>query len=203
MDFTKVTIDVSKKENGAFKKVGEQSIFVPLLADALRFIASAEVKKDEKGAEVYDEGLPVYTTDEANWLQGAILASVKAQARNKMKSGTAELKDGLKIAENWAELVAEGVRDGSGLALAREFKQSFADWIKTQGLSEGAANMLVTLVSNKAALQLQNPGVKEKVKARLEAFAEAQDQAVVEKFMRPLQSAMDSCDVSDDPLAGI
>lgn len=201
MAFTKVTIDVSKKENGAFKKVGEQSIFVPLLADAMKFIASAEVKKDEKGADVIEDGIPVYTSDEANWLQGAILASVKAQARNKMVSGTANLKEGLKIAEDWAELVAEGVRDGSGLALAREFKATFAEWIKTQGLSEAASNMLVTLVSNKAALQLQTPATKEKVKARLEAFADSLEPAVIEKFMRPLQSAVESCAATEDPLA--
>lgn len=202
MTFQAITIDVSKKENGAFKKVGEQTIFVPLLADIIQYVTSP-IKKDEKGNEVIEDGIPVYEADPANWVQGAMLAMAKAQARNKMKSGTAELKDGQKIATNWEELCAEGVRDGSGLALAREFKQSFADWIKTQGLSEAASNMLVTLVSNKAALLLQTQATKEKVKARLEAFAESLDSAAVEKFMRPLQSAVDACAESADPLADI
>lgn len=202
MSFQAITIDVSKKENGAFKKVGEQTIFVPLLADIIQYVTSP-IKKDEKGNEVIEDGIPVYEADPANWVQGAMLAMAKAQARNKMKSGTAELKDGQKIATNWEELCAEGVRDGSGLALAREFKQSFADWIKTQGLSEAASNMLVTLVSNKAALLLQTQQTKEKVKARLEAFAESLDAATVEKFMRPLQSAVEACAESADPLADI
>ena len=202
MSFQAITIDVSKKENGAFKKVGEQTIFVPLLADIIQYVTSP-IKKDEKGNEVIEDGIPVYEADPANWVQGAMLAMAKAQARNKMKSGTAELKDGQKIATNWEELCAEGVRDGSGLALAREFKQSFADWIKTQGLSEAASNMLVTLVSNKAALLLQTQATKEKVKARLEAFAESLDAATVEKFMRPLQSAVEACAESADPLADI
>lgn len=178
MSFQQITIDVSKKENGAFKKVGEQTIHVPLLADIIAYVTSP-IKKDDKGAEVIEDGIPVYEADQANWVQGAILAAVKAQARNKMKSGTAELKDGQKIATNWEELCAEGVRDGSGLALAREFKQAFADWIKAQGLSEAASNMLVTLVSNKAALLLQTQATKEKVRARLEAFAESLDAAAV------------------------
>jgi len=202
MTFQVITIDVSKKENGAFKKVGEQTIHVPLLADIISFVTSP-VKKDEKGVEVIEDGIPVYEADQANWVQGAVLAAVKAQARNKMKSGTADLKDGQKIAENWEELCAEGVRDGSGLALAREFKQAFADYIKTQGLSEAAANMLVTLVSNKAALVLQTQVTKDKVKARLEQFAESLESTAVEKFMRPLQSAVDSCAEVDDPLAGV
>ena len=202
MTFAQVKIDVSKKENGAFKKVGEQTIYVPTLADLMAFVGSP-IKKDEKGQEVYDENLPVYESDEANWIQGAVLASVKAQARNKMVSGTANVKEGLKIAENWAELIAEGVRDGSGLALAREFKTAFADFIAKQGLSEAATNMLVTLVSNKAALQLQTQATKDKVKARLEAFGESLEAEKLEKFMRPLQSAVDACAESADPLADI
>lgn len=188
MTFAKITIDVSKKENGKFNKVGEQIIHVPLLSDIMAFVGSP-IKKDDKGADLIEEGIPVYESDEANWVQGAILASVKAQARNKMVSGTAQLKDGQKIPETWAELCAEGVRDGSGLALAREFKSAFAEWVSKQGLSEAAANTLSTLVNNKAALTLQAEAVKAKVAAKLEQFAESLDPAQLEKFMRPLEAA--------------
>lgn len=199
MAFNKITIDVSKKENGKFNKVGEQTIYVPTLQEVIPFITSA-IKKDDKGNEVYEDGLPVYEDDKANWVQGAILASVKAQARNKMVPGTATVKEGLKIAENWEELIAEGVRDGSGLALAREFRAAFAEWVSKQGLSEGAANTLTTLVSNRAALTLQAPGVKEKVKARLEGFANDLDPEKLEKFMRPLQAATDACTAEADAM---
>jgi hypothetical protein len=199
MAFTQVLIDVSKKENGKFVKQGEQTIHVPTLKDIFPFVTAA-IKKDEKGNEVFEDGLPVYESDEANWIQGAILASVKAQARNKMVNGTATLKDGHKIAENWAELTAEGVRDGSGLALAREFKAAFSEWVSKQSLSEAAATTLVTLVSNKAALTLQQQGTKDKVKARLEAFATEMDADVLEKFTRPLENAMAACEVAADGL---
>jgi hypothetical protein len=89
------------------------------------------------------------------------------------------------------------VRDGSGLALAREFKASFADWVSKQGLAEAAANTLVTLVSNKAALTLQSETVKGKVEARLNAFAESLDPAQLEKFMRPLEAATEACKATE------
>lgn len=196
MTFAQVKIDVSKKENGKFAKVGEQTIFVPTLADIFAYVNSP-IKKDEKGNEIIEEGLPVYESDEANYVQGALLASVKAQVRNKMVSGTATLKDGQKIPTTWAELCAEGVRDGSGLALAREFKAAFADYVSKQGLSEAAASTLVTLVSNKAALSLQNEGVKAKVAARLAAFAESLDAAALEKYMRPLEAAQAATEASE------
>jgi hypothetical protein len=199
MAFAKLVIEVSKKENGKFNKVGEQTIHVPVLADVLPFITSP-IKKDEKGAEVFEDGIPVYEADEANWVQGAILAMVKAQARNKMVPSTANLKDGQKIAENWAELCAEGVRDGSGLALAREFKTAFSDWVSKQGLSEAAANTLVTLVSNRAALTLQQQSTKDKVKARLEAFAGDLDAEKLEKYTRPLEAAINACEATADAM---
>lgn len=196
MTFAQVKIDVSKKENGKFNKVGEQTIFVPLLADIIQYVTSP-IKKDEKGQEITEEGIPVYESDEANYVQGALLAAVKAQVRNKMIPGTATLKDGQKIPETWAELCAEGVRDGSGLALAREFKSAFAEWVSKQGLSEAAANTLVTLVSNKSALSLQNEGVKAKVAARLSAFAESLEPAQLEKFMRPLEAANEATQATE------
>lgn len=193
MTFKQINMPVSKKVNGAFQEVGKVDIHVPLLSDAAKFIMS-EQKKDEKGALVEEDGLPVYESDEANWLQGAILAMVKAQARNKLKSGTAELKDNNKIATNWEELCAEGVRDGAGLAIAREAKASFAEWIAKQGLSENAANTLNTLFGNRAALQLQADGVKEKVKARIMAWGESLDEATAEKFTRPITAVLEACD---------
>jgi hypothetical protein len=197
MAFQKIIIEVSKKENGKFNKVGEQAIFVPTLKDVIPFVTS-EIKKDDKGQEVWEDGLPVYENDNANWVQGAILAMVKAQARNKMIPSTAQLKDGQKIAETWEELTAEGVRDGSGLALAREFKAAFEEWVNKQGLSEAAAKTLVTLVSNKAALTLQQQSTKDKVKARLESFAGDLDETKLEKFTRPLENAIAACEASTE-----
>lgn len=199
--FAVIKMIVSKKENKAHVKVGEQDIYCPTLKDLLPVIGS-EIKKDDKGAEVIEDGLPVYEDDKANWLQGAVLAAVKAQARNKMIPGTATLKDGAKIAEDWDGLTAEGERgQGAGLALLREFKASFTDFISKQGLSEAATNTLIQLVGNKAALTLQQTSTKDKVRARLEKFAESLDAAQLEKLARPFEAALEACTATDDPLA--
>ncbi len=196
MTFKTITLDISKKENGKHKKIGDVAIMVPTLADLLAFVGS-EVKKDDKGQDVVEEGLPVYVQDEANWIQAAVLAAAKAQARGKLQIGTATLKEGAKIPTTWAELCAEGVRDGSGLILLREFKALFSVWAAKQGLSEAAQNTLVSLVSNKSALALQNDAMKAKVSARLEQFAESLSEADAEKFMRPFDAVVEACKAAD------
>ena len=197
MTFAQLTLDVSKRDKkegggkGEFIKVGTMTVHTPILRDIIPFITSEPQTKD--GKEVTDEdGILLYVSEEANWVQGAILAAVKAQARNKLAPGTANLKEGAKIATDWAELIAEGTRDGAGLKLAREFKDSFNDWVAKQNLSEAAANNLIAIVGNRTALSLQGDVVKAKVKARLEQYAEAMDESTVEKFMRPLTASMES-----------
>jgi len=190
----KITIDVSKKVNGKFAKQGEVEITVPILTDVLEFVASP-VKKDEKGAEIFEDGLPVYESDKANWLQGAMLAAIKAQARNKLVSGTATLKDGLSIPTDWEGILAEGTRGGGeALAIAREAKAAFAEWMGKQGKSEAATATVVTLFSNKQALALQSEVNKGKVKSYVESFAESLDAALQERFEKPIMSVIDTCE---------
>lgn len=186
-----ITIDVSKKINGKFAKQGEVSITVPLLEDVVSKVAAAKVTGEE-------DGLPVYDSEEANWVQGAILAMVKAQARNKLVSGTATLKEGLSIASDWAGLVAEGVRGGGeALAIAREAKTSFAEWMGKQGKSEAATNAVITLFSNRQALALQSEVNKGKIKAYVEAYFETLDEAQGERFMKPVQAVLDACEATE------
>lgn len=193
-----VTIDVSKKINGKFVKQGEIQITVPLLADAMAFINSP-VKKDDKGQEIDEDGIPIYEDDKANWLQGAMLAAIKAQARNKLVSGTATLKDGLSIPTDWEGILAEGVRGGGeALAIAREAKAAFAEWMAKQGKSEAATQTVVTLFSNKQALALQSEVNKGKVKAYVEAFAESLDAAALERFEKPVSSVIELCETATE-----
>lgn len=193
-----VTIDVSKKINGKFVKQGEVQITVPLLADAMAFINSP-IKKDDKGQEVDEDGIPIYEDDKANWLQGAMLAAIKAQARNKLVSGTATLKDGLSIPTDWDGILAEGVRGGGeALAIAREAKAAFAEWMAKQGKSEAATQTVVTLFSNKQALALQSETNKGKVKAYVEAFAESLEAAALERFEKPISSVIEICETATE-----
>ena len=193
-----VEIVVSKKEKIAGKnqyvEQGRVNITVPTLADILPFVTSA-ISTDKDGKPVSEDGLPVYEADEANWVQAAILSYVKADARNKLIPQTAEVKPGLKIPTNWEELCAEGSRGGNGaaLALARDAKLAFAEWAGKQGKSEGTTTMMVTLFSNRAALQLQGEAHKLKMTAYVESFAESLSEADMERFTRPIESVLLAC----------
>lgn len=182
-----INIEVSKKVNGKFAKQGEVAITVPTIEDIIPFTVSKITGEED--------GLPVYESKEANWLQGAMLAYVKAQARNKLVPGTADLKDGNTIPTDWESLCAEGVRGGGeALAIAREAKNAFAEWMGKQGKSEAATSTVITLFSNRAALQLQSDVNKGKVKAYVESFAESLEEAALERFTKPIQSVLDACD---------
>jgi diketogulonate reductase-like aldo/keto reductase len=106
----------------------------------------------------------------------------------------------MSIAEDWAGLTAEGVRDGAGLKLLHAFRAAFAEWVSKQGIAEAAANTLIALATNRNALVLQQATTKEKVKARLEAFAADLSEEDLTKFMRPLESATAACAQTVDAL---
>ena len=61
--FAACLIEVNKKVDGKYAKVGDVTIHVPTL-DC--FGITAEQAKDKDGAPLVDDGLPVYTTDKAN-----------------------------------------------------------------------------------------------------------------------------------------
>lgn len=195
--FAHLTIEVNKKVAAKFVKVGEVAIYCPTLEDA----AFPPVRQlDEAGKEVFEDGLPVYKEKAHNWIQGAILAQVKAQARNKLQTGTATLKDGQTIATDWETLTAEGDRGGNGDALAavREAKAAFAKHVGTLGKSQKAQDTLTTLFASKQSLALQSPENKQKMAAYVEGFAASLDEAQLARFMKYLEGISGACEVTDE-----
>lgn len=185
-----VSLDVSKKDakSGKYVKQGEMIVTVPLLEDFNAELVGAKITGEE-------DGMPVYDNDKANFVQAAVFAYVKASARNKLVSGTADVKPGLKIAETWEELTAEGVRTGgaAALALIRELREKFSDYVKGIGKSEAAQKVLITFFSNKAALELATADNKGKMKGYIEAFAETLTEEELEKFDRPVTALLELC----------
>lgn len=189
-----IIMAVSKKVNGKYEKQGEIAITVPLLSDIAAIVAGAKEKEKD------EEGMPVYEADEANFVQSAILAYVKMNARNKLIPGTATVKEGQKIPTNWEELCAEGVRGGNGaaLALAREVKEEFTRWANTLGKSSAAVAVMVSLFSNKTALAMADAGKKEKMEAYITQFAESLSDEQLERYERPIASAVEACQSATD-----
>jgi len=190
--FTKLAIDVSKKVAGKFAKVGTVDIYCPTLEDAG---FSPEVQKDAEGKAVVEDGLPVYKNEAHNWILGAMLAQVKAQARNKLVSGTAALKEGASIAQDWVALTAEGERGGNGDALAavREVKADFAKYVAALGKSQKAQETLITLFSSKNSLALQSPENKAKMETYVANFAETLDEAQMTRYAKYLEGIAAAC----------
>ena len=209
--FHPVAMAVSKtiKKNGknVREPVGTVEIFVPTLAEVIRFAAAAVQADgvDEKGKPtgkpaVDEEGLPVFTTDEANWILGAVASAVKMQCRNKLVAGSVALKDGQTIPTDWAGLVAEGVRsNGAALAALRDCVSDFAKYVGTLGKKESTAQTIVTLFKNNDALRLQSATMKGKMAEYVEAFATTLDETAVDRYERTLNKILEICQTEGDP----
>lgn len=183
-----VILSISKTVDKKRQPVGEIVVTIPVLEDILPFVTSKITGEED--------GLPVYESDEANYVMSALAAYTKAAARNKLIAGTATLKDGLSIPTDWAGLCAEGDRGGNGAALAilREVKSAFADYAKTLGKSEAATAMMVSLFGNRTALESQTIQNKQKMKAYVESFIETLEADALERFQRPLENVIEACD---------
>lgn len=189
----KTTQTVSKKneKTGKHEKLNEYIVTVPALED----FAASIVGVKQTGEE---EGMPIYDNPIANWVQDAVFAYAKSSARNKLDSKTGEVKPGLKIAETWDEFTAEGGRgnNGAALALLRECREAFGEYVGTLGKSEQAQRVITQYFNNKTALELADADRKAKVKAYVEAWAESLDEATLERFQRPIENVLASCEAT-------
>ena len=196
--FQSAQIEVNEKivkaGKAEYKFIGKVTIYIPLLA---AFGIATEQAKDDKGALLFDDdvGLPVYTDDKLNWLQGSIVAAVKAMARNRLKPKTCEVKDGVKIAETFAELLAAADRGNSGAALValRELKANFGEWIATLGKSAAAQQTLKTLFNSKDSILVQSDTNRDKMAQYVSDFAATLDEATLAKSEKYLQGLLDAC----------
>lgn len=184
---------ISKKEGGKYVAVGKVNIYIPLLA-AFGF-TGAKFKLDDKGVQVEDEGLPVYEDDKAQYLFDSIVAAVKAKARNALISGTADLKEGLKIAETLEEVMAQGERGGGAEALAaiRELKKDFATWVASLKKSLTATTQIVGYFNNREALSLMPKDTKDKLESYISAYIEQADETLLDKGQKYLASVLEAC----------
>ncbi len=181
-------MEVSKKENGAYVKQGEIEVFYPLLNE-LGLTVEAE-KFDE-------EGFPIYSDDKVQYVFDAVLAAVKAQARNRLVSGTATLKPGLSIASTVEELLESGGNKGDALAAVREFLAAFKAWLPKTGKSEKVQAAVYELARNKAAVMLQDDAKKAKFAKYLADFAVTLSEEQAARFSRPLLALEEAAEAGD------
>lgn len=133
------------KANAERVKIGDVEIYVPTKDEILPVIASASIAQaeDDNGKKLVDkegkpvpasdeDGYPVYEDPKANWLFGAIITAVKAQARSRLQNGDSAAGTSTTL----EELATAAGRDGgAALAAMRECREEFAKWAATTGKS--------------------------------------------------------------------
>lgn len=179
-------MDISKRNGEGEKtsKVGEVTIFYPLLS---------ELGLNAEPTKFDEEGYPVYETEQVQYVFDAVLSQVKAQARNKLQSGTAILKDGNKIAETIEELLAAGERGGEALKIRREFLDSFKKFLTASGKSAPYQAAVYDLVSTPKVISLQTEDRKAKISAMLVQYATGLTQEQAGRFAKNLLNIEEAC----------
>ena len=194
MTFSTVAMEVSKSTaSGKRELIGTVSIFVPTLSDA-GITGAVQAVVDGK-PEVDSNGLPVYADDVHNFVQQAIYTQVKAQARNRLKPQSLELKSSLGIATDWAMLTAENIGAGNPEALIalREVKALFATWVAGLGKSAKAQTLITTLFNSKDALKAQDATSKGKISTYVLEFADTLTSEQATKYAKPLENIIEAC----------
>ena len=176
---------VSETVNKVRKEVGKVEATVPLLDEVTAVVATAKISETDK-----ESGLPVYDTDEANFVFNSVLAAVKAMVRNRLVPKSIKLKDGAIIPSNWAELCAEASPSGAALANFRDCKNAFSAYVATLGKSEATANRIVLFFGNKEALATQTMDTKAKFLVYVEQFAETLKEEDAERYLSTLEKVM-------------
>ena len=189
-------VDVSKKTAAAsgsgneYVKIGEMTIPIPTLEAFGITNAAHRARTADDGEE---DGMPLYTDDKFQWLYDAVVKSCKADARNKLIPQTAELKDGVHIANTFEDLIADGRVGGEHLKIRNEAIKAFSAWFVTLAKSVAATAMATKLFAKTDALSLQPADIKEKMKSYLSQFAESLEPADAERYGKTLLSVEEAC----------
>lgn len=203
----KYTMVVSKKEDGKYKEVGKVAVFYPLLSELGIAVEPEKFEApNDKGEMVActadtPNAMPVYSDEKVQFTFEAVWAAVKAMARNRLESGTANLKDGLKIAETVEELLeAGGGRSGEALAARREFFTSFKTYLGTLGKAAAWVAGMSDIVSNVKNIPYQSQARKESIKSLMEGYVAQASAESVAKYEKTIQQVLDNA-AAADPLA--
>lgn len=190
-------MEVSKKGiladgSTGYIKQGEVEIFYPLLSELGLAVEPKEYDED---------GFPVYENDSINFVADAVMASIKAMARNRLQPGTATLKEGLSIAKTVQELTEKAVANtGDHLAATREFLADFKAWLPSTGKAEAVQASLYKAVKNRDSIMSMTAAKKQKIaEDYIAVFAEQLDADKAARYAKAMTAVVDACN-SGDPL---
>lgn len=168
-----LTQDVTATQKGSKRrtKVGEFTVIVPTIERLTEELAGVKATGHD------DEGLPTYDGNIATWVQRAITALAKAEARNKLVSGSATLKAGATMPTTLAQLVEPAATGNTALAELAELARNFGVWIEATGKPAALVSTFGQLVRQPNLIPLQTDKVKQVLTEWLEQFALAAAEA--------------------------
>ncbi len=178
-------MEVNKKVNGKYQPVGKVEVYYPTLAD---FGLNVESKDGE-------DGFPVYTDSKMQWLADAAIAATKAIVRNRLVSGTVELKEGLTIPSSLDELMEGGSGNkGEGLAIAREFLADFKAWLASTGKPQVVQKSIYDVLRVPESIVAQPQAKKDALRdTYLAGFVDSLDEEKVERYDKRIALIAEYC----------
>lgn len=203
------TMQVTKKENveGSDKAkavpVGSVVVYYPLLSEmGIEVAPSKYVAEDKDGKEIDSdesnaEAFPVYASDAVQMVFDALLAAIKATARNRLVSGTATLKDGQKINSTVEEMLEETTRNGAALAARREYMASFKAWLPSLGKPAPWNVGIFDIVSNVKNIPYQSAARKTLVKELVTSHAATLTAEQVAKWEKTMTTIDENASAAD------
>lgn len=192
---------VSKKEAGEYKPVGV--VVVPMFAlNEFGITCATELDAEQRAAAVKaleisaedDDGLDYYADARIQFVYDAVVSATKADARNKLVSGSSALKPGNKIADTVEELIAKAERSGAALALNREFLTSFSAYLAAKSGKSAVVQALYNgMTKVRATITLSSQARKDGLLAQLEGYIGQATTEDVAKFSNIITTLGDLC----------
>ena len=162
-----IKLEVSKtvEKAGGVKvreKVGEVSVYSPTLSDF--GLAVEPVSQDAATGEL------TYADPASQWLYGALLGAVKANARNKMQTGSTDLKANNKFASTLEELITPAETGSVVLAERRGLIDMFKGYLGELAKPDNVKKLLLNFLEKPDTLALQPAEQRGKIKAYFDTF---------------------------------
>lgn len=190
---TMIKMAVSKTVNGKREEVGVQELFAPTLAEIIAAVTNAEpTGQDEKTGELVYEGRV------ESFLYSALIAQVKANARNKFMPGSTDLRPNAKLPETLEELVAPTVSNkGQALAERRALMDMFKEYAAGLAKPDAIKAALVMLFDKPDNLVLQDADKRAKIKPYFEEFGNSVAERLTDWQANYIEAVLNQCDAEE------
>lgn len=185
MDVTKT---VKKGTGNVREPVGQVVLYAPALAD---FGLQAEPTAQAATGEL------TYADPKVQWLYQALLAAVKANARNKLQTGSTALKPNTKLPVTLEELITPAESNSTVLAERRAIFDMFKGYLADLAKPDNVKKLLLTFLEKPDTLGLQPAEQRAKIKVYFEEFGSKVEESLTEWQADYLLNTIAQCDAEE------